>query len=126
MQHANSQQRMIATRRVAIMGIFANLALMAAKLVVGFMAQSQALLADGANSAGDVFSSVMTYLGGYIAGKPKDDEHPFGHGKAEYIFSFVIALSLLLVAGTLFYSSLQRIFNGSHASFSYLAVGWRV
>ena len=91
----NRQQ---ATRRVGLLGLFANLALAVLKLFAGYLCKSSAMIADGFNSAGDVFSSVMTLLGNHIATEPGDEDHPYGHGKAEYIFSAVIGAVLLLVA----------------------------
>lgn len=87
---------------VAILGIIGNILLLIGKLTVGFISKSQAMIADGLNSAGDVFASFMTYIGNKISSKPGDKDHPYGHGKAEYIFSMIISFSLLLVAFTIF------------------------
>ena len=86
------------TKKVAVLGIVSNFLLLSFKLIVGITSKSQAMIADGLNSAGDVFSSCMTYIGNRIASRPHDEEHPYGHGKAEYIFSMIISFSLLLVA----------------------------
>ncbi len=67
------------------------------KLIVGFLTKSQAMIADGLNSAGDVFASTITYIGNRISSTPGDDEHPYGHGKAEYIFSMVISFFLIFL-----------------------------
>ena len=67
------------------------------------------MIADGFNSAGDVFTSVMTYLGNKIASSPQDKDHPYGHGKAEYIFSMIISFSLLVVTYQIFRNSLEFI-----------------
>ena len=69
------------------------------------------MIADGFNSAGDVFASVMTLVGNSIASRPEDSDHPYGHGKAEYIFSMIISFSLMLVSFTIFKSSLSSIIN---------------
>lgn len=82
----------------AYWGIAANLFLMAAKLFIGWITKSQGMLADGFNSAGDVFASMVTLLGSRVAGRPGDKGHPFGHGKAEYLASLAIALSMAVVA----------------------------
>ena len=107
-----------ATKQIALLGIAANAFLLCGKLAVGYVARSQAMIADGFNSAGDVFSSFMTLLGSKVGERPKDEDHPFGHGKAEYIFAFVISLSLILVAGTTFYGALATLIHGSEFSFS--------
>jgi len=96
-------------KKVAIYGFFGNVVLLVAKLIVGFMTRSQSMIADGLNSAGDVFASSMTYIGNHISSRPADDTHPYGHGKAEYIFSLIISFSFLLVAFTIFRSSLNSL-----------------
>ncbi len=99
------------TKRVALLGIAANIFLLSIKLTAGFLSRSQAMIADGFNSAGDVFASVLTLVGNSIARKPEDKDHPYGHGKAEYIFSMIISLSLLFVSYTIFKSALSSILN---------------
>ncbi len=106
-------------RTVAILGITGNIFLLVAKLLVGFATNSQAMIADGLNSAGDVFASFMTYIGNHISAKPGDEDHPYGHGKAEYIFSLIISISLLLVAFSIFRTSLDALSDGSTFLFSY-------
>lgn len=101
--------------RVAVAGIAGNMLLLGGKLSVGLFSGSQAMIADGLNSAGDVFSSVMTLVGSRLSAKPGDEDHPYGHGKAEYIFSLVIALSLLLVAYSIFMNGLKAL--SQHSSF---------
>ncbi|MDF2988839.1 MAG: cation diffusion facilitator family transporter [Eubacterium sp.] len=99
------------TRRVAVLGIAANIFLLSIKLTAGFLSRSQAMIADGFNSAGDVFASVMTLVGNSIASRPEDQDHPYGHGKAEYIFSMIISLSLMVVSFTIFKSALSSIID---------------
>lgn len=105
-------------RRVAVLGIIGNILLLISKLIVGFATRSQSMIADGLNSAGDVFASVMTYIGNYISSQPGDDDHPYGHGKAEYIFSMIISFSLLLVAFAIFRTSLNALITGSTFTYS--------
>jgi len=106
-------------KRVALWGICINILLLALKLTVGFAARSQAMIADGFNSAGDVFASFMTYLGNRISSRPEDSEHPYGHGKAEYIFSMIISFSLILIAYTVFKSALDAILENERPAFSW-------
>jgi cation diffusion facilitator family transporter len=110
------------TKRVAVIGIAANLILLVLKLIVGFLSRSQAMIADGFNSAGDVFASVVTLAGNKIASQPEDHDHPYGHGKAEYIFSMIISFSLFLVAYKIFTSSLDSILNHKQFIFSFYLV----
>lgn len=109
-----------ATNRIALIGMLANIFLLAVKLTAGFSGKSQAMIADGFNSAGDIFASAMTFAGNRIASKPGDDDHPYGHGKAEYIFSMIISFSLLAVAYKIFKSSLDSITSQARMSFSWL------
>jgi len=106
-------------KRVALWGICINILLLALKLTVGFAARSQAMIADGFNSAGDVFASFMTYLGNRISSRPEDSKHPYGHGKAEYIFSMIISFSLVLIAYTVFKGALDAILENERAAFSW-------
>lgn len=112
-------ERFRLTRRIAILGIAVNVVLLVLKLAAGIFSRSQAMIADGFNSAGDVFASVMTFTGSKIASKPEDQRHPYGHGKAEYIFSMIISFSLLLVAYKVFRSSLDSILHRDTIVFSW-------
>lgn len=110
--------RFALTKRIALLGVVSNVILLTAKLVVGFISRSQAMIADGFNSAGDVFASIMTLIGNKIASRPEDSNHPYGHGKAEYIFSMIISFSLLIVAYKIFSSSFKSIINREYLTFS--------
>ena len=114
--------RFQSTKKVAILGVTANILLMGLKLSIGFLSRSQSMVADGFNSAGDVFASVMTYIGNKIASQPKDEDHPYGHGKAEYIFSMIISFSLLLVSSEILKSSIHAIFSRKVFLFSWWLV----
>lgn len=93
------------TKKAGILGIIGNIFLLIIKSIVGLLSNSQAMIADSANSAGDIFTSLMTYIGNKIAGEPKDASHNFGHGKAEYIFSLFISISMIVVSLKLLYDS---------------------
>lgn len=86
------------TRRVSIIGILGNIFLLVIKLIIGLISNSQAMIADAINSAGDIFSSFMSLIGNKIASKPEDNDHNLGHGKAEYIFSLIISISMILAS----------------------------
>ena len=105
-------------QKVATYGVLGNLFLLIIKLWAGLAFRSQAMLADGINSLGDVFASSMTFLGNKVASRPQDEDHPFGHGKAEYIFSFLIAIAMLAVAARTLYSSFMSIIEGNTIVFS--------
>ncbi len=73
-------------------------------------------------SAGDIFASLMTFIGNKIASTPEDSDHNFGHGKAEYLFSMFIAISMVVIAFKLLYDSVYTLINGSNLVFSWLLV----
>jgi divalent metal cation (Fe/Co/Zn/Cd) transporter len=75
------------------------------------------MIADAFNSAGDIFSSFMTYIGNQIASKPCDDDHNLGHGKAEYIYSMIISFVMLLMSILVFKDSFMSIFNNNKYHF---------
>lgn len=80
------------TKKIGIIGILGNLFLFIIKIIISIISRSQAMFADSVNSATDILSSLMTYIGGKISGEPSDYDHNYGHGKAEYIFSLIISV----------------------------------
>lgn len=106
------------TKKVSILGITGNLFLLIIKGVIGYISHSQAMIADSLNSAGDIFSSLMTYIGNKIASNPSDDNHNFGHGKAEYIFSFLISIAMIYIAVISIKNSIKAIFSHSELIYS--------
>lgn len=108
--------------RVGFLGVLGNVFLMLIKLSSGIIFASQAMLADGMNSAMDIFASLMTLLGGRIAEKPRDDDHHFGHGKAEFLFALLVSLSMFLGAFLIFLEAFQGLFSGHQLEFSYLLI----
>lgn len=115
-------ERFKITKKCGIFGILGNIFLLILKAFVGFTFKSQAMIADSLNSAGDIFASLMTFIGNKIASVPNDEDHNFGHGKAEYIFSMFIAISMILVASKLLFDSFQTLILGSQLQFSWLLV----
>ena len=85
-------------KKASILGIVGNLFLTLIKGIIGFITNSQAMIADFFNSAGDIISSVMTFIGNKIASIPKDEDHNLGHGKAEYIYSMLVSIILFLTS----------------------------
>lgn len=90
--------RFKSTKRASILGILGNIFLSIIKIVTGFICNSQSMIADAFNSFGDVFSSFMTYIGNRISSKKADEDHNLGHGKAEYIFSFLISIVMFITS----------------------------
>ena len=115
-------QRFKATKVASFLGFFFNLFLFVIKFITSIITSSQAMLADAINSLGDIFSSLMTLIGNKIASKPSDDDHNLGHGKAEYIYSLLISIVIIVVAVTLFKDSLESILVKSDYTFSYMLI----
>ncbi len=98
-------------KKVSILGILGNFFLLIIKFIGAIISNSQGMLADAFNSAGDIFSSVMTIIGNKISAKPRDDVHNLGYGKAEYFYSVLIAISMFLVGFKLFLDSFLAFFK---------------
>ena len=96
-------------------GIFANILLSVVKITVGLLSGSLSITADGFNNLSDLGSSLITLLGFKLAVKPADRDHPFGHGRMEYISAFVVAFSILLVGFELLKNSVSALINGTAA-----------
>ena len=90
-------------------GIAANLLLFAIKLAVGLVTASIAVVADAFNNLTDAGTSIVTLVGFHLAGQEADEEHPFGHGRMEYLAGLIVSLVILLVGFELGKSSLGRI-----------------
>ena len=80
------------------------------------------MIADSFNSAGDIFASLMAFIGNKIASVPNDENHNFGHGKAEYLFSLFIAISMILVSVKTIIDAITTLINGSELNFSWWLV----
>lgn len=117
-----NEERFNITKKVGVLGIIGNIFLLIIKATVGFVFKSQSMIADSFNSAGDIFASLMTFIGNRIASVPNDEDHNFGHGKAEYIFSMFIGISMIFVAAKLFYNSISTLILGSNLEFSWLLI----
>ena len=104
--------------KVGLLGVLGNIFLFLIKFFIGIASKSQAMIADSINSATDIFASLMTFIGSKISSVPNDEDHNFGHGKAEYIFSMIISISMLILSVKIFYDSLMSIINNSKIIFS--------
>lgn len=111
-----------AAKKVGVIGITLNLLLLTIKFTIGMLFRSQGILADAVNSFGDVFSSIVTYVGGKISSRPRDEDHEFGHGKAEFVASFLIGIFMTIVSINMLYKSILAIINNNKFEISYLVV----
>lgn len=99
-------------------GIFLNVLLFFGKLIAGVISHSISITADAFNNLSDAGSSVITLIGFKLSGQKPDPEHPFGHGRIEYISGFVVSLSILIMAFELIKSSVTKIIHPEPISFS--------
>ena len=115
-------ERYEATQKASVFGMIGNIFLLIIKSIIGIITRSQAMIADSVNSAGDIFSSLMSFIGNKIASKPNDDDHNLGHGKAEYIFSMLVSISMILVSCKLLETSIRSLFVPVNYKFSWWLV----
>ena len=110
--------RFKSVKLASILGIIGNVFLLIIKCFAGFLTGSQAMIADAFNSAGDIFSSVMTFIGNKIASVPSDDDHNLGHGKAEYIYSMFISIFMVITGLVVLKDSFSSIISNKIYNFS--------
>lgn len=100
--------------RAAQAGLIVNALLVATKLVAGIVGNTYALVADAVESAADIFSSLIVWSGLTIAAQPPDEDHPFGHGKAEALAASVVAFLLLGAAVGIAIEAVREIRTPHH------------
>ena len=109
---------MIDAGKAASLGLLAlcvNIALMAVKISVGLLGNSYALVADGIESAADIFTSLVTWVGFHLSLRPPDENHPFGHGRIESLAGLFAGAALLVAAGVIAWHSILEIRTPHHA-----------
>jgi len=94
---------------LGILTVIVNISLMLAKIITGVVGHSYALIADGIESASDIFTSLITWVGFHFSLKPADKEHPYGHGKFESLAGLFSGVSLIAAAGIIAYHSVKEI-----------------
>lgn len=95
--------------RATFAGLAVNVALTAAKFVAGILGRSQALIADAVESLADIISSIVVWRGLVLSETPPDEDHPYGHGKAEPLAAAIVSAMLLVAAGAIAYHSFRGI-----------------
>ncbi|MGN1140962.1 MAG: cation diffusion facilitator family transporter [Oliverpabstia sp.] len=101
----------------SIVGIFCNVLLFAAKFLIGALMHSISVMADGFNNLSDAASSIISFIGVKMAEKPADEEHPFGHGRIEYIAALVVAFLVIEVGLSFLKSSIGKLKNPEEITF---------
>lgn len=94
-------------------GIFANLLLTIIKIITGMLTGAISITADAMNNLSDALSSIVTLVGFRMSGKPADSEHPFGHGRIEYLTGFVVSVAIIAIALNLLKTSAVQIMTGT-------------
>lgn len=107
----------------SIVGIFCNVFLFIAKFFVGSLMRSVSVMADGFNNLSDAGSSIISFVGVKMASKPADEEHPFGHGRMEYIAALVVSFLVIDVGLSFFKDSIGRIQSPLELQFHPVAMG---
>lgn len=105
-----------------IVGIICNVFLFAGKLIIGLLINSSAVMTDSFNNLSDAASSVISLVGAKLAAKPADKEHPFGHGRYEYIVALIVSFIILEVGISCFKTSIDKIFHPEDLNISLIAL----
>ncbi len=111
-------ERFEAANKASIFGVIGNIFLFIIKIIVGLISNSQAMIADAMNSASDILSSIMTFIGNKVSSKEADEDHNLGHGKAEYIYSMLISITMIILGLTILYDSVLSIFITNEYNFT--------
>lgn len=98
-------------RKVSLISVATNVALASAKVIIGFFTKSIAIVLDGVNNFSDAGSSLVAVVGASMAKRPPDKEHPFGHGRMEYISELVVTIIILYAGITALIESIKKIIN---------------
>ena len=106
----------------SVVGIVCNVLLFAAKMAIGRLANSISVMADAFNNLSDAASSIVGFVGVKMAQKPADDDHPFGHGRIEYISAFIVAFLVIQVGLSLFKGSVEKLFHPDDLTFRWVSV----
>ena len=101
-----------------VVGIVCNVLLCAVKLAAGLISGSVAITADAVNNLSDASSSIISLLGFKLAERPADDEHPYGHGRYEYLSGLMVALLIMIIGVELLKSSVDKILHPERVMFS--------
>ena len=117
---ANIESTEVRTRYgmlASVVGIFCNVLLFSVKLAIGLILSSLAVTADAFNNLSDAASSIISFVGVKMAGKPADAEHPFGHGRIEHIAALIVSFLVIEVGFTFFKSSISKIMHPEEITF---------
>ncbi len=106
----------------SVIGIICNALLFMGKILAGTLSGSVAITADAFNNLSDASSSIISLLGFKLASKPADEEHPYGHGRYEYLAGLTVAVLIMVIGVELFQSSFKKIINPSPVEFRWISI----
>lgn len=110
-------------KNASFVGIFLNILLTVVKALIGFLTGSISIVADSINNLSDTASSIVSLIGISLSAKPSDEEHPYGHGRGEYLATLIVAAFILFVGFNMLKSSIDNILNPKPVGFSYVLLG---
>lgn len=119
----NSKVRTAYGKLAGMVGIVCNVILFIMKILVGTLSGSVSITADAVNNLSDASSSIVSLMGFKLSDKPADEEHPYGHGRFEYLSGLLVAVLIIVIGVELFRGSLDKILNPSKVEFSFVTVG---
>lgn len=118
----NPAQRQSCGAKAGLVGVVLNVLLSAGKCGAGLFTGSIAVIADGINNLSDAAASLITLVGFRLAGQKADEEHPFGHGRIEYLAGLIVALAILVMGWEVGQSAFLKLFNPEPIAFSWISV----
>lgn len=110
-KYTSKEERLRIGYMGSIVGVVVNVILAIIKLIIGYMISSISVIADGFNNVTDSASSIITLVGFKLSSMPPDKEHPYGHGRVEYISALIVAFLVMLVGFQFIISSVKKIMN---------------
>lgn len=113
-----TEEKVKNVKKVSAISFSFNLLLLVIKMIFGLISSSQSLIADAVNSAGDIVASLVSIIGIKVASKPRDKEHPYGHGKAEYIFAALVGISMIIASITMIKNAILSMMSNSTVNVS--------
>ena len=113
-----TEEKVKNVKKVSAISFSFNLLLLVIKMIFGLISSSQSLIADAVNSAGDIVASLVSIIGIKVASKPGDKEHPYGHGKAEYIFAALVGISMIIASIAMIKNAILSMVSNSTVNVS--------
>lgn len=123
--YKNTEDVQVRTRyglMTSTVGICCNILLFCAKFFAGLLVNSISVMADAFNNLSDAASSIIGFIGVKMAGKPADEDHPFGHGRVEYIAAFIVAFLVIQVGFSLFKTSVEKVLHPEEMTFKIITI----